>query len=836
MKRILSVMSLAAALLGAVACEDVMGLIEEFGVDTNKLTEISITPSSVNIKAEGGQASIAFEAPSTWSVSSTENWLDFNPAIGTSGEVVVTITAQPNTGAERIAVVTVESGKLKATANVIQEGVGGNTQPGTDPEKWYVCGTFTNTWDPASSIAMNTNGDGIYTVDLEVEPQAEFKFMRDQGWDVNLGATAADPVKAGETFSLMAGGYNIIYNPGGRITVTLDIKKNTALITAAQSGNSVWSVIGTVYGSNWDTDYDMDCGGDFFHYTLYYEDGQEFKFRQNHNWDDPDFGYGPIIMPEPAILDGVQGGLNITLPWTGYWDVYLTPATGQIQFYPWLNAQWEYFKNPDGSVANVTFYSSCFGTAVTGKVKYYEVNGVRTCKTETGGQGLFGQGVDHDWYFVWYTDNDCIKLPLQMSGYVDETYGEALLCSPYYYYGVLNAEYNPDMGTYWDFVQKYPGREGYYDGNGGFYFGVEWYLFLDAGLGYKPASLDMLGEADGYERHDYSGYVWAGSAVNGTRKIWFEVGRDIASVRYVFLDEKIDDDEKGYAIATQLAEGSIDYNTLTIDMFETDNGRTYYTSVDYTAEVPGYHTVVAVGLDAQGNWYFWYYYWFNLDPVVDTSGYTWSPIGTGTLTDDFISSMFQAESLTWEVEVEKCNEDPTRIRLIYPYDGKYPYNEEGDWATDKSYDIEIVIPDNNHVYIPLQEAGFDWGYGMFSIGSLAGYYLSQGSAMEEVDDSYFGTLADGVITFPERGLVVSMANYNEGAWYSANKNGAFKLVLPGAEVSGDEGTAGADGGTGAAGVARKSVKKAGKPLDVPASGNGNGGRAFKARPALEIAK
>ena len=46
-------MSLAAALLGAVACDDVLGIIEELGGDTSKLTEISITPASITIKAEG---------------------------------------------------------------------------------------------------------------------------------------------------------------------------------------------------------------------------------------------------------------------------------------------------------------------------------------------------------------------------------------------------------------------------------------------------------------------------------------------------------------------------------------------------------------------------------------------------------------------------------------------------------------------------------------------------------------------------------------------------------------------------------------------------------------
>lgn len=848
--RFLSILSVMAALLGAVACEDIMGIIEEVGGDINKITELSITPKQVTIKAEGGQASIAFTAPTVWSASSDADWITIDPSVGKTGDVVVTITALPNTdGKERTTYVTVESGKLSSSATIVQEGAGGSTQPGdstgvnpgTDPDKWYLIGTF-NDWDLTTSVALENLREGLYTVSINLPEKTEFKFVKDQTWEVNLGGTqwgsgnVSPAIKAGETITLQQDGSNLLFNPGGEVTIKLDVVNNTAVLTGGNpdsGGNTqtgTWSVIGTINGTNWDTDYDMDCGGDFYHYTLYYEDGQEFKFRQNHNWSDPDFGYGPIIMPEPAILNGVQGGANITLPWTGYWDVYLTPATGEIQFYPSENAEWQYFLNPDGSVANVTFYSELMETAVSGKVKYYEVNGVRTCKTETAGLGVLGEGTGRDWYFVWYTDSNRIKLPLQPSGFTYESYGEALLCSPYYYYGVFNAQHNPDLGTYWDFIQNKPDSpECYYDGNGGFYFGVAWYLFVEAGGGFNLNSYDVVGEANGYERKDYSGSIYVGSASNGTRNIWFYVGRDIASVRYVFLDEQIDDEEKAQAIAVQLVEGSIAYETLTIDMFQTENGKTYSASVPYTAQVPGYHTVVAVGLDAQGNWHFWYYYWFNLDPVVDTSGYTWSSLGTGTLTEDFITTFFEAESLTWQVEVEQCNDDPTRIRLVYPFDGKYPYNEEGDWATDKSYDIEIMIPDNQHVYFLPQPTGMDWGYGMFSIGSLAGYYIGNGTGVGEVDDSYFGTLVNGVITFPVKGLVVSMADYNDGGWYQANKNGAFKLVLPGAD-----GTAGA-AGIGAAGIVRRGVNKASKPLDVPASGNGGGGRAFKARPALERA-
>ena len=967
-------MSLAAALFGAVACEDVLGIIEEFGGDTSKLTEISINPASVTIKAEGGQASIAFEAPSTWSATSTENWIDIDPAIGTSGEVVVTITARPNTDAERRATVTVESGKLKATATVIQEGVGGTTQPedstavnppvvdpGTVPADavWSIVGTVGGyNWDtdmPMVHIQEINTGRSYWYGVFYYKIGEELKLRANGGWEFNRGfgpVTTNDAQEA--TFNAVQGGANITFDKQSvyelcyypdteTISVRLPYNQSWSLIGTMsgqnwdvdndmlpniredsegkthiyfcgqidyigeefkirfnrawefdfglpwdagttysasdviplvvrgtnitisgvkgkyyfyfdplaqilwledENGNkpqdpqnppqedAVWSVIGTINGTNWDTDFDMDCGGDFYHYTLYYEDGQEFKFRQNHRWGDPDYGYGPIIMPDPSVLDGVQGGPNITLPWTGYWDLYLTPSTGQIQFYPWLNGEWQYFKNPDGSVANVTFYSDSFGHAVTGKVKYYEVNGVRTCLTETNGKGVLGESDGRDWFFVWYTDSDRIKLPIQYSGFVDSNYGEAMVFSPYYYYGVLCADKNPDLGTYWDFIQNYPSQpECYYDGNGGFYFGVEWYLFVESRLGYHLSSYDVLGEADGFVRKDYSGDIYVGSPVEGVRDITFTVGRDISSVRYVFFDEKIDDEDKATEILQQLLEGTINYSTL--DQFTTENGKDYYGVIKYAADVPGYHTIVSAGMDAEGNCHFWYYWWFYLDPYQDPSGYTWSPMGAGTYTEDFIASLYSgAENLTWNVEIEKCNDDPSRIRMVYPYDGKYEYNEEGDWATDKSYDIEIMIPDEDHVYILPQETGMDWGKGMISIASLCGYSINNGAGIDEIAATSFGTLKDGVITFPTKGLLITYET--AGGWYYANSNGAFKLVLPGAEVGGSEGTAGGDG-TGAAGVAKKSVKKAAKQMVDKSSGNGAGGKYVKPRPALERA-
>lgn len=850
--RFFKAISLTAALLAAVSCGDILGVIEEFGGDTSKLTEISITPASITIKAEGGQASIAFEAPSTWSVSSPENWLEFDPAIGTSGEVVVTITARENTGAERSATVTVESGKLKATATVIQEGVGGNTQPGdstnvnpgTDPEKWYVCGTFTNTWDPASSIAMNTNGEGIYTVELDVEPQAEFKFMKDQNWDVNLGATAADPVKAGDTFALMAGGYNIIFNPGGHITVTLDINRNTALVTGGnpegqdppQPQEALWSLIGTINGTNWDTDFDMTQDGDLWKATFYFREGQEFKLRNNHDWAE-DRGYG-VVDPRHMVVAAVYKGTNISLPYCAYWDVVYDPVNELISFAPSEDVQWQYFLDPTGEPARIEFTQTFWEETAYGYIKYYEVDGIRTCKTQTllhmyngeyyDGNGFWGLASapgEDEWTFIWYTQNNLIQLPAQFTGYHHSTYdADVWVYDMYAFYKYVGGyEFGPwiDEAT----ADGTPFVSGYYDNNGGFYLNVYRY-YMDGVGGFVIEADDIIGEAEGYDRYDYSGSLNLGSSIEGVRDITFTVGKDIASVRYVILDEKIDDEEKASSILMQLLEGSINYSTL--DQFTTDDGKNYYGVIKYATEVSGYHTIVSAGLDAAGNCYFWYYWWFYQDALEDKSNLTWTSLGTGTYTDDFFTTFWNTGNQTWEVEIEQCDQNPARIRMVYPYDAKYPYNEDGDWATDKSYDIEIMIPDNEHVYIAPQEIGVDWGYGMITIASTGGYDIVNGGyTIDSLSPADFGTLSDGVITFPSRSLVISLADYKSGAWHYANTNGAFKLVLPGVEAGGSD-------GAGVAAVAKKAVKPASGVLRTNERAGGKGKQLKPAAKKLAI--
>ena len=158
----------------------------------------------------------------------------------------------------------------------------------------------------------------------------------------------------------------------------------------------------------------------------------------------------------------------------------------------------------------------------------------------------------------------------------------------------------------------------------------------------------------------------------------------------------------------------------------------------------------------------------------------WKSLGMATYTEDCVTTFFNVENVSYQIEVRENTNQPGLYRIINPYGAAYPYNAEGDYDTSKEYFIEIDATDPEGVYIPgIYGTGMNWGYGEFSIGSMAYYYMaSNGATFEEVKDAgYCGVLADGVITFPAKSLLISLSEYNGGNFYTSNNNGAFRLDM-----------------------------------------------------------
>lgn len=148
-------------------------------------------------------------------------------------------------------------------------------------------------------------------------------------------------------------------------------------------------------------------------------------------------------------------------------------------------------------------------------------------------------------------------------------------------------------------------------------------------------------------------------------------------------------------------------------------------------------------------------------------------LGTATLHEDLLTTFFEVETgKAWECEVYENANVPGMLYFKNAFTSEYPYNEPGDYVTtDKYFMVNVKNPDK--VYIPYQGLGMDWGYGEFGVVSLISAYF------EGAPDNW-GTLKDGVITFPQKGILIQMADYNDGGFYTSNGSGAFVIHLPGA--------------------------------------------------------
>lgn len=157
----------------------------------------------------------------------------------------------------------------------------------------------------------------------------------------------------------------------------------------------------------------------------------------------------------------------------------------------------------------------------------------------------------------------------------------------------------------------------------------------------------------------------------------------------------------------------------------------------------------------------------------------WNSLGMGGYTEDFLTTFFNLQNLTYEVEILEKDNQPGLYRLVYPYDGKYGYNEPGDWDETTTYYLEINATDSTGVWLPMREQGLDWGYGNLTVYSKAGQALDAGRTLAYAkNEGLTGTLSkEGVITFPEKSLLLRLPKYSTN-WSEGNTNGAFAVYLP----------------------------------------------------------
>lgn len=271
-------------------------------------------------------------------------------------------------------------------------------------------------------------------------------------------------------------------------------------------------------------------------------------------------------------------------------------------------------------------------------------------------------------------------------------------------------------------------------------------------------------QLDGFTQYDYNfAFNYAGYYVdqknNCNAVISTAMGKDLTQVAMTMVKAE-DDIEAAFA-------GMID-GTLACDTLKQSGYMAYPVSES------GNYVALAVSYDKDGKVLDSYTTEFEFFMPGQSS--PWQSIGMATYTDDIITTFFNVPNETYLVEVLENTENPGLYRVMNAYGAAYPYNEDGDYDTSKDYFFEIDATDPEAVYIPgLYGTGMNWGYGEFEITSMAYYYMAtQGITLEQAKEAGLcGTLVDGVITFPVKGLAVFMGDYSG----NANANGAFKLDL-----------------------------------------------------------
>ncbi len=198
----------------------------------------------------------------------------------------------------------------------------------TEEEKnaWGVIGSICGTsWD--TDFPMTETEAGVFVSEpLELKAGEEFKVRQGASWDLNYGADCAQ------------NGDNIVVPADGTYTVTLDTNNMTLTFVnedgvlpeaaapaegeepadgegeAEAPAADTWALIGTLCGTNWDTDIAMFEKEGKWLAPVVLKAGEEFKVRANADWA---LNYG--------ITEGatVAGGDNVKVEEDGTYLVTL---------------------------------------------------------------------------------------------------------------------------------------------------------------------------------------------------------------------------------------------------------------------------------------------------------------------------------------------------------------------------------------------------------------------------------------------------------------------------------------------------------------------------------
>ena len=252
------------------------------------------------------------------------------------------------------------------------------TYPGYDQKSdWGITGSVASrglNWD--KDISMITDGEWHVAEGVELTTEDAFKFRTPGTWNEgdfggpgdNKYVAAIDEeitgAEKGKDIAVAeAGVYDILFNPtAGLFKITPTLGGFSPLVgeggsdTPEDDKPKVWSVIGHVGETSWDTDFDMtNTTGDIWVLKgQAFAAGDEFKIRYAHDWGgdlggpeenaqstiNPDDVYG-VYAPELGTAFEA-GAKNIRIAEAGNYDITFDSAAKTIKVEIEVRADWYY--------------------------------------------------------------------------------------------------------------------------------------------------------------------------------------------------------------------------------------------------------------------------------------------------------------------------------------------------------------------------------------------------------------------------------------------------------------------------------------------------------------
>lgn len=309
-----------------------------------------------------------------------------------------------------------------------------------------------------------------------------------------------------------------------------------------------------------------------------------------------------ITFPNAEI--GVEYPLSVTITDPDYALKYDSGATSFD--FSVFRVEWKTLSDPTtGEPAEVTFYEEWWDEVHVTRIKYYEVDGIRTCiaYTDNPDEGVWGMKTDFT--FTWNTKTNKVDIPQNFMGWDYDDQGkpkpESDCSSPvyvfdWYSYFVMRGQYSKDVDSFYAANgANYP--RSYYDPQTGiFYLNCQFYII---GLGgWTGLEYDTEAWVSGFVRTDYSLEVEPDFSDEGVVPFYFTAGVDVSAVKYVVKEGELTATQAS-KVADAIADGSEECQTISeFEYNEDDNVNEAYLEIEF--EETNFYTLVAVSFDETG--------------------------------------------------------------------------------------------------------------------------------------------------------------------------------------------------------------------------------------------